>query len=170
MVNKKKKSNVIQSNTTDSVGFDFGAGVPISNNVDNYPTYEEKGVKYKGYSKTLTSPNNYAITRQEPFLIVGFTVGGATEEDIYTVPKNKTLYVNSAIVSFQIMGEATNVYYITDGDSNAIPPERIKFYVRPKDQEPIFIMYFNPPLEFKNAIRVGQILSSSDSSYYGWLE
>jgi len=165
MVSKKSTNVKTVSNLFSNSN--LGVTVPVDNQKETFFTYEEQGIKYKGFSKTLISPNNYILNNQQR-IVISETVNGSSDVDIYTVPNGKRLFISSCVLSL-ISALPTNVYYITDGDSLSIPPQRIKIYLRVPTNQNLNLI-FEPAIEITKTVRVGQILTSSDSSFYGWLE
>ena len=76
----------------------------INQSLSAIPNYEDVGVKYQGYSKTLVNGNSYQLNRQIPkgirFIGSGsFPNNGATL--VYTKPtdENKDLYISGITFS-----------------------------------------------------------------------
>lgn len=158
----KKKTNVV------FVGNNETAPVYQEEKTQSPPPYEDRAVKYQGFYKKTIGSNSYELKPQTK-LVIHQTITGLATQSIYDIPAGKRLIISSAIISHIYSGAGTNYFYITDGDSAAIPPQRIQFYYRFTANNIQNLIFF-PNLELYNAIWVGNGNATSDITFYGHIE
>lgn len=158
---KKKNSPVVYSAPNADIS------QIVEEKLQQIPPYEDGGVKYQGYSRKLVSQGSYRLIPQNK-IIIHNTITGTTEANFYTIPEGKKLCISSAIIG-HLAGAGTNAFYVTDGDSGVIPPQRIQFYYR-FNGDNLQNLKFEPVLELVNALWIGQIAATTDFTFYAWLE
>jgi len=132
------------------------------------PPYEDSGVRYQGYYKKQVGTDEYKTNPQNK-IVIHQSINGSTFQSIYNIPQGKKLIVASCVISTLYSGAGTDAFYVTDGDSGTIPPQRILFYYRFNSNQ-IQNLIFEPKIEFTTGVWIGQVNTNSDITFYGFLE
>jgi len=85
------------------------------------PPYEDKGVRYQGYSKTLKGGNYYTLNYQTPFSYTNklASFSGTQFNSIGTPPKFQRLFIKSIQLNTSISAVDVNSYFRIVSSSGA---------------------------------------------------
>jgi hypothetical protein len=141
------------------------------------PPYEDKGIKYQGYSKTLKNGNTYQLNYQEPIDIntEGVSTAGGEDYFLYTRP-------NQATKDFY----CTDIVFINSWNTHAYPSKveimdqttaRVRLYEDFSKKHEVFVLHFEVPIKFSKGngiythFTVGRTITDRFSlNMYGWEE
>jgi hypothetical protein len=173
----KKAASAISSSI-----LDFSAGNGATNNVNQtlsqIPSYEDVGIKYQGFSKTLITDNQYKLNRQTR-RYYELTMGAGTAAGDHTI--NRSLIVPGSTGKFYCstihIDCSTNVsptlIKIFDGVTNsyrsvfAVGTNEVHFDVNPRDS---FGVFNGDTIIINISDQINPIGGFLSVAFYGWEE
>lgn len=131
------------------------------------PPYEDRGVRYQGYSKRLVGTDAFEITPQTKIYLKDDNANTTADNLLYTIPPNKKLYISTvAIFSYDsVLPFSTTRLY--DG-SSALP----SVFRGTIGNYQTIVFNFAVPLEFLTSViwKMGDNKTQIYLDLWGWLE
>lgn len=128
------------------------------------PPYEDRGIKYQGYSKQAIASNDYKLNPQQRLTILYNQANSITNETVYTMPEGKKFYCSDLVINFSSVSTVPSEVVIRANT-------RIVFRALASTNENQ-IFHFNTPLEFD--LNIKSEMQSNDFQIYetfiGWIE
>jgi len=165
--------NVVYKPADNTSNIDFSAPKEIDK-----PEYDDKGVSYKGYSKTPIGNKEYILNPQEPADLTFTAVFAGAEKNLNCIRTNKYLkdfYCNKIIlVTKHAFGLWNTNMTITIADGDLI---RLRMFEATDNLVYTYIFDFETPLKFSKGndivLNYGRARAGGDIyalNLYGWEE